>query len=195
MAKTPTPVEDERLSDREDYARAGENYGEHEMTTQERERAAEMTDPVRRRAIRAKWSEGTLPNLPVKEGWHSCWVSTTHPSDTPLRRKRYGYRFIEYAALTQFGWAADVDAVKDGHFAGAVMWREMVAMECTKQEFTDYMREFHLDQPTEMANGIFQNLDAMDESARARGGGVTLEDDMIEMRNRMMRPPKYQFEG
>lgn len=39
MAKEPTntPVEDDRLSDREDYARQGENYSEHEMTTQERE--------------------------------------------------------------------------------------------------------------------------------------------------------------
>jgi hypothetical protein len=187
--------EDERLSDREDYKRAEEGYGEHEMTTAQRERAAEMTDPERRREIQRKWSEGTLPNLPKKQGWHSCWVSTTHPSDTPLRRKRFGYRFINYEDLTQYGWAADIDAIKDGHFAGAVMWRELIAMECTNQEYEAYMREFHLDQPSEAVEGIFQNLDETNEQARRKGGRITLEEDMADLRKRMQRPPAYQFEN
>ena len=208
MAKNGTPiggqppVEDERLGDRgpdadhdrEDYVRAGENHGEHEMTTREREKAMEMTDPERRREIRRKWSESTLPNLPKRPGWHSCWVSTTHPTDTPMRRKRFGYRFIRYEDLSHEGWAADVDAVKDGHFAGAVMWRELVAMECTMSDFNDYMREFHFDQPAEQIEGIFENLDQTGDEAKRRGGKITLEEGLEEMRKRMQRPPPHQFE-
>ena len=37
--------------------------------------------------------ESVLPNLPPVTGMHRCWVSTTHSTDTPQRRRRYGYRF------------------------------------------------------------------------------------------------------
>lgn len=154
----------------------------------------EMTDPERRRAIRAKWSESVLPNLPATAGWHRCWVSTTHPSDTPLRRKRYGYRFVRYEDVNKDGWAADVDSIKEGHFMGAVMWREMVAMECSVADFVEYMREFHHDQPYEQAQGIYQNLDETASRAKDAGGKVTLDEGMEDMRKRMSRPPARQFE-
>ena len=188
------PAEDERLSDREDYRRSTETYGEHEMTTAEREQAAQMTDPERRREIRRRWSESVLPNLPPVNGWHRCWVSTNHPIDTPQRRRRYGYRLVKYDDLNKEGWAADVDAIKDGHFAGAVQWREMVAMECTNQDYLDYMREFHHDQPAEMTEGIFENLDQMSDEARRKGGKITLDEGIEEMRRRISRPPARQFE-
>jgi hypothetical protein len=154
-----------------------------------------MTDPERRRSIRARWSEGVLPDLPPINGWHRCWVSTTHPIDTPQKRKRYGYRFVKYDDINALGWSADVDAVKEGQFMGAVMWREMVAMECTIQDFIDYMREFHHDQPAEMVDGIFQRLDATGQDARSRGGKITLEQGVEDMRRRMNRPPAQQFES
>lgn len=190
-----SPPEDERLSDREDYRRAEENHGEHEMTTAEREQAAEMTDPVRRRAIRQRWAESVLPELPIENGWHRCWVSTTHPLDTPQRRRRYGYRFLKYEDINKYGWSADVDAVKDGAFSGAVMWRELVAMECSMQDYEDYMREFHFDQPYEQAQGIYQNLDETADRARERGGRVTFDEGMEDMKRRIARPPPRQFEG
>jgi hypothetical protein len=151
MAKEKIEVvpahEDERLGDREDYVRVGDSYGDHEMSTLERERAAEMTDPERRRSIRARWSEGVLPDLPPINGWHRCWVSTTHPIDTPQKRKRYGYRFVKYDDINALGWSADVDAVKEG------------------------------------------------QDARSRGGKITLEQGVEDMRRRMNRPPAQQFES
>jgi hypothetical protein len=195
MAKEKEIFEDARLSDREGGPRDQEDNGAHEMTTAQREQSMQMTDPERRREIRRRWSESILPNLPKQAGWHSCWVSTTHPIDTPQRRRRYGYRFMKYEDLTKEGWAADVDAIKDGHFAGAVMWRELVAMECTVADYNAYMREFHFDQPAEQVEGIFAGLDQTGDEAKRRGGKITLEEEMIEMRKRMQRPPPQQFEG
>lgn len=193
------PPQDDRLKyvdeiDREEGRRESETYGEHEQSTAEREMAMQITDPERRREIRRKWMESILPNLPYKSGWHRCWVGTTHSIDTPQKRRRFGYKFVDYDDLNREGWAADVDAVKDGRFMGAVMWREMIAMECTIRDFVDYMREFHHDQPEEMTAGIFQNLDEMNDTAKQKGGKITLDEGIEDMRKRMMRPPARQFE-
>jgi len=56
------------------------------------------------------------------------------------------------------------------------------------------MREFHHDQPTEQANGIFETLDGMNADAKRVGGRVTLEQGLEEMRRRMQTPPPRQFE-
>jgi hypothetical protein len=57
------------------------------------------------------------------------------------------------------------------------------------------MREFHFDQPAEQIEGIFAGLDETGEHAARRGGRITLEEEMLEMRKRMQRPPPQQFEG
>ena len=33
-----------------------------------------------------------LPKVPVIPGWHCCWLSTTHNTDTPYARMRIGYQ-------------------------------------------------------------------------------------------------------
>jgi hypothetical protein len=101
---------------------------------------------------------------------------------------------VRYEDVNKDGWAADVDSIKEGHFMGAVMWREMVAMECSVADFVEYMREFHHDQPYEQAQGIYQNLDETASRAKDAGGKVTLDEGMEDMRKRMSRPPARQFE-
>src|SRR5262245_43221046 len=86
--------------------------------------AMELADFERRRKLREMWDERILPNLPNSKGFHRCWVSTTHPIDTVQRRRRFGYRFVPMDDVRNEGWSADTEAVKDGQFAGAVMWRE-----------------------------------------------------------------------
>lgn len=187
---------DERLRDdaRDGTARDGENYGEHEMNTREREQAAQLTDPERRRALRAKYDQRVLPPVPEEKGWHRCWVSTSHGMDTPESREAMGYRYVKMESVRSAGWATDKQAVKDGQYVGCVRWREMVLMELPLDEFIDYMREFHHDLPYEQARGIFEGLDEMDAKARERGGRVTLEEGMEEFRRRIQTPPARQFE-
>jgi hypothetical protein len=194
--KNGKPVDDRlRSPDREDGHRANEDFGEHEMTAADREQASQLTDPERRREIRKKWSESVLPDLPPRPGFHRCWVSTTHPIDTPSRRHRFGYEFVKMDTVRNAGWSADVEAVKDGQFAGGVRWREMVAMEITMAGFVEYMREFHFDQPTEATRGILEGLDQMNEDARSKGGRITLDEGLEDMRRRMQQPPPRQFES
>lgn len=191
-------LEEERLR-RDDMARDGtarenENYGEHEMTTREREIAAERTDPERRRKLREKYDQRVLPTIPERQGWHRCWVSTTHPMDTPSARQRMGYRFVKMDDLRDADWVTDKNAVKDGQYDGAVRWRELVLMELPTSEYVDYMREFHHDAPQDQAQGIFEQLDELSDRARSKGGRITLEEGMADLRRRIQSPPARQFE-
>lgn len=180
--------EDERLVSRDEGfdASRGQRFSNEDW-----ERAAGHTDPERRRAIRAHFEDATLPNLPKKDGWHRCWVSTTHDKDTPQRRTRLGYRFIKYEDVLYDGWTADEYAVKDAQnvFHGCVMWREMIAMETDEDNFIAIMRELHHDQPMEQARGIYDSLDAAGEELRDKGGRTTMAPGMETLRQ-FTKPPK-----
>jgi hypothetical protein len=165
------------------------------MSTREREQASDLTDPQRRRAIREKYDQRVLPPIPTSsKGFHRCWVSTTHPIDTPESRLRSGYRFVMVDTLHEGEWVTDKNAVKDGQFAGVARWRELVLMENPISDFVDYMREFHHDAPADQTRGIFDNLDQMSDEARSKGGRITLEEGMEDLRRRMNAPPPRQFE-
>jgi hypothetical protein len=166
---------------------------EHEFTRAEWERAKENTDPERRGRIREVLSQTLLPGLPKREGWHRCWVSTTHPSDTPHRRQQLGYRFVMYDDVREAGWASDQNAVKDGAGKGAVMWREMVAMEVPNRDFLEIMRELHHDAPRDMARGITDGLEELAANAKEKGGRVTLDSGFGDL-GEFVRPPR-QFES
>jgi len=169
-----------------------ERTREREFTRAEWEQAKENTDPERRARIREVLSQTLLPGLPKRDGWHRCWVSTTHPSDTPHRRQQLGYQFVMYDDVREAGWASDQNAVKDGSGKGAVMWREMVAMEVPDVEFLAIMRELHHDAPRDMARGITDGLEELAASAKEKGGRVTLDSGFGEI-GEFVRPPR-QFE-
>src|SRR5262245_61932687 len=152
-----------------------------------------LIDLERRRKLREMWDERILPDLPHSAEWHRCWVSTSHPIDTPQRRRRFGYRFVKMDDVRALGWSADVLAVKDGQFEGAVMWRELIAMEIPQQTYEDYMMIYHFDMPQEQARGIVDNLDALDDRIRGKGGRVELESAMEDMRKRINAPPGKMF--
>ena len=157
------------------------------------EQANAPTDPERRRIFREKWAQTHLPNLPKKDGWHRCWVSTTHPTDTPARRIALGYRVITIDDLKGAAWAPEASSVKDGSAVdGAVRWREMLGMECTEDQYQEYMREFHADQPRDMARDIYAPLQSMAEEIRDRGGKIELGDGFADMAR--FRRQDRQFE-
>lgn len=187
------PARDAALPER-DAAHGGEEQAHsREFTRDDWEKAKEFTDPERRRRIQSVLAETLLPGLPKKDGWHRCWVSTSHPSDTPQRRMRLGYRYITYEDVQLAGWVADTNAVKDGAFKGCVMWREMLAMEIPMQDYNDLMRELHHDAPREMARGIYEGLDALGAEARERGGRIDMEEGFDALKQ-FVRPPR-QFEN
>lgn len=174
------PHEDERLR------------RDHEYTDADWRQAREHTDPERRRKIREVYSQTLLPDLPRKAGFHRCWVSTTHSMDTPERRLALGYAFVMRGDLTGALFKPSDSSAKDGEMKGAVMWREMVAMECPVDLAYDLMREFHHDAPREMASDIYESLQALQETAGGKGSRIDLEEGFREAA-KFVRPPR-QFE-
>lgn len=187
----PRPL-DERLTDRHDAldeARSGVVYDNEDW-----ERAAARTDPERRAKIREIFRDSVLPNLPVKDGLHRCWVSTTHNSDTPQRRFRLGYWFYKLEDARAEGWHADEFVVTDGAspYRGFIMWREMIAMEIRYEDYCMIMRELHHDQPMDQARSIYETLDAAGERIRDMGGRTTMAPGMETLRQFTKPPRQFQ---
>ena len=188
-ALSDTRPVDERITERYDTldsARGGETYDNDAW-----ERAAGRTDPERREKMRAIFRDSVLPNLPKKEGFHRCWVSTTHNSDTPQRRLRLQYWFYKLEDAEKEGWHADEFVVTDtvSPYRGFIMWREMVAMETTEDNYVMIMRELHHDQPMDQARSIYETLDAAGERIRDMGGRTTMAPGMETLRQ-FTRPPR-----
>lgn len=189
----PRPV-DARLTERYesvDSARGGGDIYDNEAW----ERAAARTDPERRENIRAIFRDSVLPNLPRKEGFHRCWVSTTHNSDTPQRRLRLGYWFYKLEDAQRENWHADEFAVTDAAspYIGCIKWREMVAMEIRYEDYCMIMRELHHDMPMDQARSIYESLDGAGQQIRDMGGRTTMAPGMETLRQ-FTRPPR-QFEA
>jgi len=190
--------QDERLNrrDRDDeYEDRGSRYNSREYSNRDWENANAPTDSARRRAFREKWAQSHLPNLPKREGFHRCWVSTSHPTDTPARRLALGFSILKLEQLVAegAGWAPEASSVKDaGSLDGAVRWREMIGMECPEEYYQDYMREFHHDMPRDMARDIYEPLAELRERAMDQGGRMMVGDGFKEMQ-KFRRQPK-QFE-
>lgn len=153
------------------------------------------SDPERRRAFREKWAQTYLPNLPKKDGWHRCWVSTSNNTDTPARRLALGYTFVTEQDIEGAGWAPEAGRVKDGSYMdGAVRWREMVAMQCPEELYQEYMREFHYEMPREAVSDIFEPLAELNERGRRQGARVTMTEDLDAIRQMYRRRAPKEFE-
>lgn len=172
-------------------ARRGENRA---LSQREWETANAPTDPERRRAFREKWSATHLPNLPKKDGWHRCWISTNHPTDTVARRIALGYRILTLDDVKAAGWNPEQSSVKDAApVDNVVRWREMVGAEIPEDEYYQIMREFHHDQPLDMMRDIYAPLEETADRVRESGGKVEFGDGFQEaMRGR--RRSDVQFE-
>lgn len=165
--------------------------GERAYSEDDWDRSMGPTDPERRRMIRRMFEDSVLPQLPKRDGWRRCWVSTTHNYDTPQFRVGLGYHFVHYEDLAKEGWAVDQYAVKDAHnvYANCVMWREMIAMETDERNWYAIMRELHHDMPYELSRGIYDTLDAAGERVRDAGGRTTMAPGMEQLRT-YTRPPR-----
>lgn len=188
------PVE-ERVADRYTSIDAARGGPRDTWSNDEWDEAAAASDPEKRQRIREMLTDSVLPNLPRKDGFHRCWVSTTHNIDTPQRRLRLGYWFYKLEDARKEEWHADEYAVNDSQsvYAGCIMWREMVAMEIRYEDYCMIMREVHHDMPMDQARSIYESIDAAGQQVRDMGGRTTMAPGMESLRQ-FTRPPK-QFEG
>lgn len=129
----------------------------------------QLTDGERVELLRRASFQSSLPNLPRIPGYHVCWVSTTHPNDTPQGREQLGYTFITREEVPEFTYTDQ----KSGDFPGVVTWREMVGMKIELHLYQLYMEDIHHNEPARNEESIYNEaLQAGETAARAakRGG-------------------------
>ena len=151
---------DERLTsrdadDREDYDERDE--GEDEFIAN----------------FRDSLSQSNLPDLPKIPGYHVCWISTAHQSDTVQHRLRIGYEL-----LTKDECNRDMgpNTHNTGDYADIVAVKEMLAAKIPLRLYNKYMRIAHHDAPREQEFDIRSSVEAMRQEAAVREMRLTEGD-------------------
>lgn len=118
-----------------------------------------------------------LPDIPPIPGFHVCWLSTTHQSDTIPRRIRLGYTPIKPEEIQGFEHAT----LKSGEYTGFVGVNEMVAFKIPESLYQRFMQEAHHREPARQMEGISAQIDALKGQAERDGGRIMEGDGMADL--------------
>lgn len=138
----------------------------------------DLSDDDRIDMFRQTLFNDVLPDLPPIPGYHVCWLSTTHQSDSIARRMRLGYEPIKATEIPGMEYAS----VKTGEEAGLIRINEMLACKLPQHLYEAFMQEAHHRQPAEQASMIAGQVDSLREQANRDGGDVLEGDGMDELR-------------
>ncbi len=151
------------------YARKDERAAESRAMasramTDQRE---EMTDDERFELAASAALDSVIPTVPEIPGYSLCWVSTTHPSDTPTNRRAIGWEFVSIEDMPGFSNLC----VKAGEHPGALACREMVLMKIRNGLRKRYLTHFHHTIPAEQDQKLTEQVTEM-RDGRGRPIGV-----------------------
>lgn len=138
----------------------------------------EVSDDERLEMFRRSTFNDVLPDLPEIPGYHVCWLSTTHPSDTIARRLRWGYTPIKETDVKGMDFAT----LKTGDYAGVIGVNEMVAFKIPLNLYRAFMQEYHHVEPARQAEAIASTIDQFKEQAAQVGGRIVEGDGMEDIR-------------
>ena len=138
----------------------------------------ELTDAERLRLFQEDHYQAALPDLPKKDGYHMCWLSTTSQSSPIPRKIKLGYKLCTPADIP--GW--DFHLIKGGAYEGYIGVNEMIAAMIPLSLYKQYMRISHYQLPNEQEGAIIDKADEMADSARRAKAKVTEEEGTAEMR-------------
>lgn len=102
-----------------------------------------------------------LPTLPLINGWHVCWLSTTNQYDTIPKRMRLGYLPV---TPTDIGVDYQHLCAKGTDQADRVVWNEMVAFKLPLDKYQAIMEYLHHDRPMEDEAGITAILEGLTDA-------------------------------
>lgn len=171
----------------------------HTADTGRRDRAMEdrdvtervdLSDEQRVALFQQSFHEAILPNIPTIEGYHVCWLSTTHPSDNIQRRFSMGYEPIASKDIP--GW--EHRSQKTGEFAGFIAVQEMLACKIRNDLYQRFMQAVHHDAPRaeeqRMAEVADMIRDRLSEGSSGDGDRVQLfeGDGLTALRKPAPRP-------
>jgi len=171
---------DERLS----ADRLDRDYTERDAQERELTEDRELTEEERLEMFQsANWQE-VLPNLPPRDGYHRCWLTTTNPRDSVQARMRLGYRLLRLTDIPGY----EQYTVANGAYEGFIAVNEMVAAEIPLSRYNAFMKSVHHDQPNQEERRLNAVLeDIRDKAERARLH-VTAEDGTEQMGKEVRRP-------
>lgn len=138
----------------------------------------EVSDSDRIDMFRQTLFNDVLPDLPKIPGFHVCWLSTTHQSDSLAKRARLGYSPIRASEVPGMDYASQ----KTGEYDGLIMINEMLAHKLPMNLYEAYMQEAHHAAPAREAAMIAATVDSHKENAARDGGEIMEGDGMAELR-------------
>lgn len=138
---------------------------QNRATTERRD----LSDAQRIAEFESKFMESVLPTLPVPDGFHPFWASTTHQQQTIASLVRLGYRPMKKSDVP--GWDL-AGTIGTGEYAGCIGMKEMIAFMLPLELYQAYMEINHHKRPLQEEEKLKANLSAMNETARTKGGAV-----------------------
>lgn len=147
----------------------------------------DLSDDERIEMFRTTFFNDVLPDVPDIPGYHVCWLSTTHPTDTIPRRLRLGYELIKATDIPGYESAS----LKTGEYAGCIGVNEMVAAKLPMHLWEAFMQEAHHNAPAREDEIIAQKIDRFHEDAARDKGKIIEEDGMQDLRR--SAPPRGRF--
>lgn len=138
----------------------------------------DLTDDERLDLFRNTLFKEVLPDLPDIPGYHVCWLSTEHSSDTIPSRLRLGYEPVKPSDIPGFEHAT----LKSGEYAGYVGVKEMIAFKIPLHLYKSYMQHAHHELPAQQVESIEAQIDALKGQAERDGGRIVEGDGMEELR-------------
>lgn len=147
----------------------------------------ELSDDDRLEMFRASLFNDALPDLPNIPGYHVCWLSTTHPSDTIHKRIRLGYEPVKPEDVPGMEHAS----LKTGEWAGLLGINEMVAFKLPQRLYQAYMKEAHFDAPNREAGKLTDTADFLKDQANRDGGKLIEGDGLQDLRRTQSAPSTF----
>lgn len=178
---TPAPKTDARI-------RRDVTAGREERATADDPRA--FSEDAFREQIRSEFIQEALPNIPDRDGYHYCWLSTTASHDPIHKRMRLGYQMATMQDVA--GLDLDQFKVTQGEYAGGVSCNEMVLFKILKERYQLIMSEFHHHMPLESEQSI-QKSATPDVADRTGKKLVNFDDEDEGMRTlgRSVKAPVF----
>ncbi len=188
---TETPAQTRAAAPRRQAADTGSARDQRhgtEREAQEREvtEDREITEAERLEFFRESLQQSVLPDLPRLDGYHVCWLSTTHQRDTIAYRMRLGYTLIRVSELP--GWGGG--SIKEGDLQGVVSVNEMVAAKIPMRLYNLMMQHVHHTLPLEEEGKLTARIDLLKQAAHSRGTAVDEGDGTANVVQRARPMPE-----
>lgn len=170
-------MDDARLGNPEENAGVVGNRGSRKSVDREVTQNREMTEKDRLEAFRNALFKDVLPDLPEIPGYHLCWLSTTHSSDSIASRLALGYELLRPEDIPSFKYAC----MKTAEFGEVVQVKEMIAAKISLGLYRGYMSINHHERPAEAEGKLSMDVKDIKEKAKAHGGSVIEGDGTQEL--------------